>query len=99
MYTNDKEKTVLAFHRSDGSELIPSEIQAKTHEEESKSLNVPRPVGSTVDDEGITNVYAVEPAVSLTEYPSPKQQQHYLFLGIGAILFVAVIVLIEFTVS
>jgi hypothetical protein len=76
-------------HRSDGSELIPAEVQANTRNDESKLLNEPLVAGYTVDDEGITNNYALEPAMYLAEYPSPKQQQRYALQGAVAILFVA----------
>ncbi|HEY9674693.1 MAG TPA: ssl1498 family light-harvesting-like protein [Waterburya sp.] len=80
-------KTVA--HRSDGSELIPAEVQANTRNDENKLLNEPLVAGYTVDDEGITNNYAIEPVMYSAEYPSPKQQQHYALQGAVAILFVA----------
>ena len=66
---------VVAHHISDGSELIPAEIQANTHKEISKCLNKPLGAGYRVDDEGIVNNYAIEPDMFLADYPSPEQQK------------------------
>ena len=97
-YTN-KEKKAVARPPSDGSELIPAEVQANTREETSKSFNKPLGSGYRVDDEGIVNNYAIEPEMSEAKYPSPKQQRRYIFLGAAAILFVALALLIAFRVS
>jgi hypothetical protein len=99
MNYTDREKKAAAHPPSDGSELIPAEVQANTREEASKSLNEPLGAGYRVDDEGIVNNYAIEPEMSGSEYPSPKQQRRYLFLGAAAILFVALAVWIAFAVS
>ncbi|MFB2772459.1 photosystem II assembly protein Psb34 [Pelatocladus sp. BLCC-F211] len=93
------ENKVVAHHTSDGSELIPAEVQANTRHNNSQLLDMPFVTGYTVDDEGIINNYAIQPDMSLAEYPSAKQQRRYIFLGIGAILFVAVTVLIAFAVN
>jgi hypothetical protein len=37
--------------------------------------------------------------MSEAEYPSPKQQRRYIFLGAAAILFVALAIWIAFAVS
>lgn len=85
---------------SDGSELIPSEVQAKMRASDqdpgSKGEAVP---GTTVDDEGLINNFATEPKVYPATYPSPPQQRRYLFMGIGAALFVGVLVMVSFFVS
>jgi hypothetical protein len=99
MNYTDREKKAAAHPPSDGSELIPAEVQANSREEAGKSLNKPLGAGYRVDDEGIVNNYAIEPKMSESEYPSPKQQRHYLFLGAAAILFVALAVWIAFAVS
>ncbi|MGL5942963.1 MAG: photosystem II assembly protein Psb34 [Waterburya sp.] len=90
---------VVAHHISDGSELIPSEIQANTREEISKCLNQSLKDGYTVDDEGIVNNYATEPDMSLTDYPSSKQQKRYILLGSVAMLLVVTTLLTAFSVS
>jgi hypothetical protein len=77
-YTN-KEQQAPAHLPSDGSELIPADVQANTQEEASKTLNKPLGAGYTIDEEGSLNNYAIEPEMSKAEYPSPKQQRRYLF--------------------
>lgn len=102
MRYTDKEGTTLNLHEhhtSDGSELIPAEVQANIRHDGNKLLDLPLSPGYTVDDEGINNNYAIEPDMSSAKYPSPKQQRRYIFLGAGAILFVAAIVLIAFVAS
>lgn len=89
------EDKVVAHHISDGSELIPAEVQANTGFDDNISLSR----GYTVDDEGIVNNYATEPDTSLAGYPSPEQQKRYIFLGAGAILLVAITLLTAFVVS
>lgn len=100
-YTDQKGKTLNGDEHSpsDGSELIPAEVQANTGRDGSKLPDVPLSPGYTVDDEGINNNYAIEPDISLAEYPSPKQQRRYILWGVGAILFVALIGMIAFIAS
>ena len=99
-YADKKETTNINKNpASDGTELIPAEVQANIRHDGNKLLDVPLAAGYTVDDEGINNNYAIEPDMSSAEYPSPKQQRRYIFLGAGAILFVGVIVLIAFVAS
>nr|WP_277882625.1 ssl1498 family light-harvesting-like protein [Microcoleus sp. FACHB-68] len=57
------------------------------------------PVGRTVDNEGLNNNYAMQPAITLAEYPSPEQQKGYAFQGAIAIVFVALTLLTVFVVS
>jgi len=97
-YAN-QEKQAAAHPPSDGSELIPAEIQANTQEEASKTLNKPLGAGYTIDEEGSLNNYAIEPKMSTAEYPSPKQQRRYILLGAAATLLVALIVWIAFAAS
>ncbi|MBD2449010.1 ssl1498 family light-harvesting-like protein [Nostoc sp. FACHB-152] len=92
-------RNAIAHLPSNGSELIPSEVQARTHREGSQLLNVPLATGYTVDDEGMINNYAIQPAISLAEYPSTQQQQRYIFQGALAIVFVALTLLTAFAVS
>lgn len=93
------ENKVVAHHISDGSELIPAEIQANDRHNRTQLLDQPLVTGYTLDDEGFINNYAIQPDMSLAEYPSVEQQQRYIFLGIGAFLFVAVTMVIAFAVS
>jgi hypothetical protein len=102
MRYTDKEGTTLNLDEhplSDGSKLIPAEVQANTRRDGNKLLDMPLAHGYTVDEEGLNNNHAIEPDMSLAEYPSPKQQWRYIFFGAGAILFVALIVLIAFSAS
>nr|WP_228045387.1 ssl1498 family light-harvesting-like protein [Tolypothrix sp. PCC 7601] len=62
-------------------------------------MNLPLATGYTVDDEGMLNNYTIQPAMSLAEYPSTKQQQRYIFQGAVAIVFVALTLLTAFAVS
>lgn len=93
------ENKVIAHHTSDGSELIPAEVQSGTREEINQRQKKSLKAGYTVDDEGIINSYAVEPDTSLANYPSPEQQKRYIFLGVGATLLVTILLAIAFTVS
>ncbi|MCC0179617.1 ssl1498 family light-harvesting-like protein [Waterburya agarophytonicola K14] len=94
-----KKDKVVAHHISDGSELIPSEIQASTREEINQCLNKSLEGGYTIDDEGIINNYATEPDLLLANYPSPEQQKRYIFLGAGATLLITITLLTAFAVS
>ncbi|MFQ4146046.1 photosystem II assembly protein Psb34 [Chlorogloeopsis sp. ULAP02] len=95
----NKPKKAIAHLRSDGSELIPAEVQARRHRDGSQLLNMPLATGYTLDDEGMINNYAIQPGMSLAEYPSPEQQQRYIFQGAVAILFVALTLMTAFAVS
>jgi hypothetical protein len=87
---DNSEKVV---HNSDGSELIPSEVPVELPNQDNLVA------GYTKDDEGIINNYAVEPAMTAATYPTSKQQLRYVFWGVGAIVFVSVILLIAFSIS
>ncbi len=100
-YTKTEEK-ILNFnekHRSDGSELVPAEVQVNHRYDEAQSIANSSTSGSTVDDEGLINNYAIEPDMYPSGYPSPWQQRRYIFLGVGAALFVITLILVAFTVS
>lgn len=94
-----KKNKVVAHHISDGTELIPAEIQANTREEINQCLNKSLESGYVIDDEGIINNYATEPDMSLANYPSPEQQKRYVFLGAGATLLITITLLTALTVS
>lgn len=53
----------------------------------------------TVNQEGLFNNYAVEPAVYVATYPSIDQQRHYAFQGAVAALLVVFTVLTALAVS
>lgn len=97
MSSTKKEKIVSVHPPSDGSELIPAEVQVKMRKR--KSNNKPLEAGYRTDEEGIINNYATEPEMYDAKYPSKKQQRRYVFLGIASALFVALAVWIAFAVS
>ena len=84
-----KKDKVVAHHISDGSELIPGEIQLSTPEEISKCLNKSLEDGYIIDDSFIINDYATEPDLYMANCPSPVQQKRYAFLRAGATLLIA----------
>lgn len=86
-------------HHSDGSELIPAEVQANIRHDVVPSLDHSAATNYTVDEEGLLNNYAIEPDIYPSDYPSVKQQKRYVFLGAAAILFVGILVLISFVAS
>lgn len=101
-YTNTEEKKLNpnAPHWSDGSELIPAEVQANIRRSEEDHLpDVPVALGFTKDEEGLLNNYAIEPDLYPAEYPSSGQQRRYIFMAAGAIVFIAMLLLISFAVS
>lgn len=54
---------------------------------------------TTINEDGILNNYATEPAMYYSEYPSPEQQSRYTFQGAIAGLFVMALVLVALVVS
>jgi hypothetical protein len=89
-------------HHSDGSELVPAEIQVNQHLDEpeqgaqSEGSTIS---GSTIDDEGLINNFAVEPKVYPSKYPSPREQRRYISWGIATTLLIAALLLISKFVS
>lgn len=84
---------------SDGSELVPAEVQANNRHakpNEASSTEATAVPGTTVDDEGLINNFAVEPEAYSSEYPSPRQQRRYIYWGIAAVLLVVSLVFISF---
>lgn len=53
----------------------------------------------TVNNEGLLNNYAVEPAIYPAEYPSPMQQRRYALQATIATLLVAFTVLTAVAIS
>jgi hypothetical protein len=86
-------------HHSDGSELIPAEVQANASLNAESPAEGSPPLESTVDDEGRLNNFAVEPEVYPSEYPSPRQQRRYIYWGLAAAVLVVSLVLISKFVS
>ena len=84
---------------SDGSELVPAAAQSRMEREGRNFLRRPLLNGSTVDQEGLTNNYAVEPILYYAQFPSVEQQRRYAFQGAIATLFVTALFLTSFAVS
>lgn len=77
---------------SDGSELIPAEALSRMQREGQGFLRRPGLNGATVDQEGLTNNYAVEPNMYYAAFPSPEQARQYALQGLVAtVLFVGLI--------
>ncbi|HIK14708.1 MAG TPA: ssl1498 family light-harvesting-like protein [Leptolyngbyaceae cyanobacterium M33_DOE_097] len=100
-YTKTQGKTLnqAKNHYSDGTELIPAEVQANIRREEAQSVDIPFAIGYTIDDEGLVNNFAIEPDIYLSNYPSPRQQRQYLVLGAAAFFFVVTLLLTTVLVS
>ncbi len=84
---------------SDGTELIPAEVQANIRPDGVQSIDVPFAVGYTIDDEGLINNFAIEPGMYPSEYPSARQQRQYMVLGAAAFFFVVMLLLTAFLTS
>jgi hypothetical protein len=95
----EKISETAVHHHSDGSELIPAEVQAKMRSHGGQLLDTPETEGYTSDDEGIVNAYAIEPVMYFAEYPTHQEQHRYLFQGAIAALIITMIVFIAFSVS
>jgi hypothetical protein len=96
---SNQETGATVYSPSDGSELIPAEVKLDINGQNYQSLNIPLLEGYTVDDEGIINNYGSEPKIYLSKYPSSEQQKWYILQGLGAVLLVALVLLITFSVS
>lgn len=97
--TQGKTLNLNEEHYSNGSELIPAEVQVNIRHDQDQSLETPFVIGYTIDDEGLINNFAVEPAIYPSEYPSRRRQRQYSVIGASAILFIAVLILVAFSVS
>lgn len=99
---------------SDGSELIPAEVAARSKREGDQPPNAPAAKanasssdptttdttsGYTVDQEGLVNNYAVTPETYKAKYPSPEKQKNYLVQAAIAAAFVGLLVLTAFIIS
>lgn len=86
-------------HYSDGSELIPADVQAKMRRNGGQLLDVPLKAGYTVDGEGLTNAYTIEPEMQRAGYPTPERQRRYAIQGTVAALLVTLTVFTAFIVT
>ncbi len=88
---------LTAEHRSDGSELIPAEIQANIRhreEEEGQSMEEHSIASDIVNDEGLLDSYAIAPEVSPVTSLPPQQQRKYIGMAASTILLLLLIVLL-----
>jgi hypothetical protein len=97
--TQGKDLNLSEKNRSDGSELIPAEVQVHIRHDDIQPIDDASSTGYTLDDEGLVNNYAIEPEISASAYPSQPQQRRYVLGAIGAALLVVALVLISFAVS
>ena len=65
---------------TDGTELIPTAVQANVCSDKARSIDIPSAVGYAIDDEGLINNSATEPDMYSSEYPFLRQQQQYIVL-------------------
>lgn len=79
--------------------LVPTEARVRQQREGKNFMRTPNALGATVDQEGLTNSYAVEPEMYYAVYPSPEQVKSYLFQGAIASLLVTATLLTAFAVS
>jgi len=104
----------LERNYSDGTELMPAEVAARSLREGSLPPNTPAPqehaeqidatipnttAGYTVDQEGLVNNYPITPEMYEANYPSPRKQRNYLIQGAIAMTFVGLLVTIAFVIS
>src|SRR5687767_12281922 len=78
---------------SDGSELIPAEALSRMQREGRNFLGRPALNGATVDQEGLTNNYAVEPDMYYAVFPSPEQARQYALQGFVATTLIVGLIL------
>ncbi|MGP1385831.1 MAG: photosystem II assembly protein Psb34 [Thainema sp.] len=68
-------------------ELVPAEAQSRM-QREGANFRRPNTNGVTVDQEGLTNNYAVEPEMYAAVFPSPEQARQYALQAAAAALLV-----------
>lgn len=97
LIANQKQKQASGF--SDGSELIPAEVRSSLQREGKSVFSRPVINGATVDREGLTNNYAVEPDMYFSDFPTPAQARRYAYQGIAAATLVVGLILTSAIVS
>ena len=95
--TNRRSRKTSRF--SDGSELIPAEVRSQLKREGGEAFSRPTINGATVDREGLTNNYAVEPDMYFSDFPTPAQARQYAYQGLAAATFVVGLILTSAIVS
>ncbi|MGJ3251182.1 MAG: photosystem II assembly protein Psb34 [Elainellaceae cyanobacterium] len=82
-----------------GTELVPTEARSRMQREGRDFLRRPALNGATVDQEGLTNNYAVEPNMYYSVFPSPEQARQYAFQGAAAALLIVGLIVTSVAVS
>lgn len=93
------QKQAINSGLSNGSELTPTEVRSRMQREGDNFLRRPALNGATVDREGLTNNYAVEPNMYYSAFPSPEQARQYALQGAAATLLVVSLIVTSFAVS
>lgn len=84
---------------NDGGELIPAEAISRMQREGRSFLTRPAQNGATVDQEGLTNNYAIEPDMYYAVFPSPEQARQYALQGFAAATLIVGLILTSLAVS
>ncbi len=84
---------------SGGSALIPAEANSRMRREGDRFLRRPTRKGATVDQEGLTNNYGVEPEMYYAAFPAPEQARQYALQGLAAATFVVGLILTSLVIS
>lgn len=80
-------------------ELVPAEARSRMQREGNEFLNRPFLNGATVDQEGLTNNYAVEPPMYAALFPSPEQARQYAFQAVAATALIVGLIATSVAVS
>jgi hypothetical protein len=78
--------------RAVNKQLIPAEAASRMEREGQGFMQAPAFNGSTVDQEGLTNNYGIEPAMYFATMPSVDQARNYLYQGLAATAFVVTLI-------
>jgi hypothetical protein len=84
---------------STGEELVPAEAFSRMQREGKSFLRRPALNGATVDAEGLTNNYGVEPIMYFATFPDAEQARQYVYQGIAAVGLVMGLILTSVAVS
>jgi hypothetical protein len=78
--------------RTVNQELIPAEAASRMAREGQGFMQAPAFNGATVDQEGLTNNYGIEPAMYFATMPSVDQARNYLYQGLAATALVVTLI-------
>jgi hypothetical protein len=89
----------VANSASPRNELVPAEAFSRMQREGESFLRRPALNGATVDQEGLSNNYGVEPTMYFASFPTPDEARQYLVQGIAAAGLVLGLILTSVAVS